>query len=479
MSAGRPLQDERVVVVGGGLAGIAAAVRLAEHGVPVTLVETRKRLGGRATSFTDPSTGETLDNCQHVVMRCCTNLLDLYERLGVGDRIAWHRTFYFTDHAGRIDRLEGDDLPAPLHLLRPLLGFKTLSRGEKWAILQGMLAVMQTSRRARERLVDESFAHWLRSHRQPEGAIRKFWSVVITSACNETPDRVAASHALQVFQEGFLYDSTGYEMGLSAAPLVELYDPAEQHIARAGGEVMLGSSAEAFELAGDRVTLLKLADRQELAGQAFISTVPFDRLAKLVTPEMARADARLRSLDRLEVSPIIGIHLFFRSPDGKPLVTLPHLALMESPLQWLFNKGVQRGDDGQATQHLHGVISAAREWVDHPAERITAMAVDAVRRALPEVGAAEVVHARVVKEKRATFSAQPGTEAYRPTTAGPIGNFFLAGDWVATGWPATMEGAVRSGYRAAAAALGRRGVSVDPLPAPDVRPSVLYRMLSG
>lgn len=477
--------QQKVVVVGGGLAGIAAAVRLAEHGQPVTLVETRKRLGGRATSFTDPTTGDTLDNCQHVLMRCCTNLIDLYQRLGVDRLIDWHRTLYFTNSQGELDTLEGDDLPAPLHLTRGLLGFKTLSLAEKFAISRGMLAIMQTSRRSRENLATESFAHWLARHRQPASVIEKFWGVIIISACNASLDDVSASYALQVFQEGFLYDNTGYEMGLAKVPLVDLYASAQRKLESAGGELMLGSSAQQFlyDHRKSRISLLKLADRQELAAGDFISTVPFDRLAKLACNDLLEADSRLSHLEKFSVSPIIGIHLVFDAPAGKPVMDLPHLVLMQSPVQWLFNKGMQQvatdSGDGQAQQHLHAVISAAYDLVDKPADDLIAMASAEVRKALPGACDAKLVHARAVKEKRATFAISPGIDRYRPATTGAVENLYLAGDWVNTGWPATMEGAVRSGYRAAAAILRKRGhTNVDDL-APDLQPSPLYRLLSG
>lgn len=482
-----------VIIIGGGLAGIAAAVRLAEHDVPVTMVETRKRLGGRATSFVDPTTGQLLDNCQHVVMRCCTSLLDLYDRLGVGDTIEWHRELYFASRRGddlRIDTFRSDDLPAPMHLTRSLLMMRMLTWPEKLAISRAMFAIMRTDRQT---LDDTSFADWLEAQRQPTGAIKKYWELVVVSACNESLDRVSAKYALQVFQEGFLHHVDAYEMGLASVPLVELYDPAERLLAKADGRLHLGSGADRFVFEDGRITMLRLSDGQELRGDVFVSAVPFDRVLKLVTDEMVEIDARLQPLDRIEVSPIIGIHLTVRKPGGGMAMELPHLILTDSPIQWVFNKGV--GDSLQPEtgspshdresesvadgQHLHCVISAAHELVGETNDDLVDLALREVRRLVPGATDAELIHGRAVKEKRATFSVAPSVDRLRPGSIGDIQNLVLAGDWTDTGWPATMEGAVRSGYRAAEAVLDRLGIAADaPLTIPDLESGGLYRFIA-
>ena len=466
-----------MVVIGGGLAGIAAAVRLADHGVAVTLVETRKRLGGRATSFSDPSTGHVLDNCQHVLMGCCTNLIDLYRRLGVEGYISWHRRLYFTDGSGVIDTLEADDLPAPLHMTRSLMAFKSLSLSEKIAISRGMLAILRLGQAGREKLHGMTFERWLTQQHQPVSVIRKFWSVIVTSALNEQPQRVDAAYAIQVFQEGFLANENAYVMGLPTVPLVRLYDTAQRIITDAGGAVMMSAGADGFICGQDQsVASIRLSDGRELCADAFVSAVPFDRLDKLCTPAMRQADPRLQRLVEITTSPIIGIHMWFDTPSGQPIMKLPHLILTDSPLHWIFNKG----DDPQlAGQHLHGVISAGYEWVGESADRIIDMAVGEVRKALsdsPVAASARLLHGRVVKEKRATFSATPGIEALRPAVQGAIQNLYLAGDWCQTGWPATMEGAVRSGYHAATAVLQSLRLSSQPM-VPDLPNHQFYQLL--
>ncbi|MHC4996299.1 MAG: FAD-dependent oxidoreductase, partial [Planctomycetota bacterium] len=192
---------QAALVLGGGIAGIASAVRLAEHDVEVTLVETSRRLGGRAGSHEDPQSGRVVDNCQHVLMGCCTNLVDLYKRLGVIDSIRWHRRLHFFDKHGHHDVLACGILPAPMHLGPALWRFGCLSFGEKAAISRAMLVMMRVGPEARAALGDEDFASWLTRHGQPAGAMKKYWEVVVVSALNQRMEQTGASYALQVFQE--------------------------------------------------------------------------------------------------------------------------------------------------------------------------------------------------------------------------------------------------------------------------------------
>ena len=226
-----------IAIVGGGLAGIATAIRLAEAGERPVLIETSKRLGGRATTFVDPRTGDRLDNCQHVLMGCCTNLIDLYERLGVLDRIEWHRALHWAVPGGEPDRIEAGRLPAPLHLARSFGRMRLFDRTEKRAIRRGMLRIARLGAKGRYVWRDRTFGELLTALEQPERVVRCFWNTVIVSACNIDVDRVAASSALHVIQDGFLANSWSYTMGLAAVPLVDLYDPATTLIRERGGEV--------------------------------------------------------------------------------------------------------------------------------------------------------------------------------------------------------------------------------------------------
>ncbi len=451
-----PSNIKSAIVVGGGVAGIAAALRLAQDGVAVTLLETRRKLGGRATSFTDVRTGETLDNCQHVAMGCCTNYLDLCARLGVADKLAWTRRINWVEPGGRVSILKPGLLPAPAHMTGSFLTAAFLNLTEKMAIARAMFAILTEDR---ARVASQTFSEWLAPLNQPPSVVHRFWTPVIVSACNLPPHRVAASCALHVFQEGFLANRHAPDIALARIPLVELYDPAETAIRTAGGVVRLGVSVERI-----RTREVETAQGETLAADAVICAAPAERTARMVDDEMRRRDPRFPALDHIEHSPILGVHLTF----DRPVMSLPHCVLLDRPTQWLFRKS-------PAGDRAHAVISAADDWMDLTEDDIAARVLDDIRACLPAARAATLLRARAVKEKRATFAPTPATEAIRPATTGPSG-IILAGDWVNTGWPATMEGAARSGYLAAAAALGR---DVKWALRPDLRPALIYRILNA
>ena len=460
----------RIAIVGGGLAGIAAALQLVEADCQPIIIESRKILGGRATSFVDPRSGEVIDNCQHVLMGCCTNLIDLYDRLGVLDKIDWHRTLYWTHSHGEIDCVKASRLPAPLHLALSFARMGVLQRSERRQVRRAMWRMIRLGSKGRLVWSDRTFAQFLSDCRQDESTIAKFWKTVIVSACNLDVSRVCAAHAIQVFQEGFMANRWSYTMGLATVPLVELYQSAGVALKEAGGEIHLGRPARAIAYDGRRVTGVVTGDGV-IEAAAVISAVPFDRLDKLISDTMRAADARLAALDRFEFSPILGVHLWF----GQPIMELPHLILPGRGVQWLFNKGI----DEQGRQYIHAVISAADEWMKLDEDEIVDRVVRDIHDAVPKSIGLKPIQARSIKEKQATFAATPEAEQWRPgASAGYVGvggggieNLFLAGDWCDTGWPATMEGAVRSGYAAAAAITGVGGLIED------VPPGVFARCL--
>lgn len=459
-----------MAIVGGGIAGIAAAVRIVESGDAPIVIETRKKLGGRATSFTDPRTGHTLDNCQHVLMGCCTNLIDLYERLGVLDRIEWHHSSWWANPPHEPDEMRSSQnwalFPAPAHFTMSFLRMRGLSFAEKRAIGRACWRLIRMGTRGRIAWRGKTFDGFLGETRQPARAIERFWEPVVVSACNLPSAACDASYAMQVFQEGFLANAWSPAIGISTVPLVELYDAAERIIVEHGGELRLGESAKGITYDGERVTGVA-TESGFVAASAVVSAVPADRLAKLCSVPLRRADRRLRDLEKIKPSPILGVHLFF---DAKVMDT-PHLVLPGRGTQWLFDKGL----DEEGRSHVHAVISGADAWMDLDEAEIVRRVLADVQWALPRAKGLEPVAARSVKEKRATFAVEPGVDEWRPSNApdarGGVRNLLVAGDWTATGWPATMEGAARSGYAAAAAWTGKGGVL------PDVPPSWLAKAL--
>jgi squalene-associated FAD-dependent desaturase len=412
-----------VIVIGGGLAGLSAAAALGSAGFRVQVFEARPFLGGRATSFPlTPSdeASELIDNCQHVLLRCCVNLLDFYGRLGVRDRIQFYREFYFIEPGGRISTLHRGRLPAPLHFTGSFLGLRFLSLADKVAIGRGLLA-LRHERTRRDDLDRITMLDWLREKRQTPRAIERFWQQVLVSAINEDIDRMAARHGFQVFWLGFLARAEGYEMGIPSIPLGELY---RADLWQAAGDVSLRLRAPVERIDADGITTAG----EHYAADYYICALPFERLAPLGLPAPA-----------FEHSPITGIHLWF----DRPVTDLPHATLLDRTVQWMFNKSEGR--------YLQLVVSASRELAAKSRADIVSLAVRELGEFFPQAREAKLVKAHVIKELRATFSAAPGTEALRPPAATQRPDLFLAGDWTCSGWPATMEGAVRSGYLAAEA----------------------------
>jgi len=454
-----------VIVIGGGVAGMAAAVRLAEHGTRVTLLETRKRLGGRATSHLDPQTRKEIDNCQHVVLGCCTNIVDLYERLGASTAIQWHDEMYFADKQGRAWTFADDPLPAPLHLTRALLGYKGLSLSGRLNVARAMNAMLRARRGECESI---TFAEFLNRCRTSRAAIDRFWNPIVRGACNLPIDQVSAASAMQVFQQGFMAHPAGWRMGVAQMPLHHLYRRVPTLIEAAGGKVLHGLGIESLSFRGGRVTGVQAKSGQMFEADAVISALPQDRLAKITPPELVEADARLRSLNDIQASPIIGMHLWL----DRPVLDRSHLFFVDGRIDWLF---AAPGDSGEG-QHLHTGISAAQDYVAWSSDDLLAMAMEELRAyaaALPAAADAELARGVVIREKRATIAPVPGAEAHRPATAGDGSNLLLAGDWTDTGWPSTMEGAARSGYAAAGAVLDRDLVIAD------LKPSFIPRLLGS
>lgn len=427
-----------VAIVGGGLAGLAAAAALGEADYRVALFEARGFVGGRATSYAvtaSDETAETIDNCQHILLRCCVNLLDFYRRLGVRDRIRFHREFFFIEPGGRTSILKSGMLPAPLHFTEAFARLRFLSLGDKISVGRGLLALKREYGR-RDDLDRITMADWLQEKRQTRRAVERFWRQVLVSAINEELEHMAALHGFQVFRLGFLGKTNSYEMGVPAVPLGSLYT---SDVWRRFDHVRLNLRHVVTNIAieGGRARGVAIDSGCEPADYV-ISAVPFERAAALV-PELHL------QIERFEHSPITGIHLWF----DRPVMNLPHATLLDRTIQWVFNK--DRG------RYLQLVVSASRSLLNLPRADVIALAVKELGEFFPAAREARIEKAHVVKEVRATFSARPGLEALRPESRTAIEGLYLAGDWTRSGWPATMEGAVRSGYLAAEAVTEAAG----------------------
>jgi zeta-carotene desaturase len=433
-------RERTVAVIGGGLAGLAAAVALGSAEQNVTVFESRPFLGWRATSYPLNISDEnipTIDNCQHVLLRCCANLLDFYSRLEVRDRIQFYREFYWIEPGGRTSVMRRGRLPAPLHFTGSFAKLRFLNVSAKMAVASALLAVKYEYGK-RTDLDRMTMLDWLREKNQPKQAIERFWNQVLVSAINEDLDRMAASHGLQVFFLGFLARADSYEMGVPAVPLAQLYS--EKAWARHPHvSIRQRANVQQLRIENGRVGGI-VVNGDCVTADAYVLAVAFERLAALAP------DFRI-DLSAFTHSPITGIHLWF----DRPITNLPHATLLDRTIQWMFNKRNGR--------HIQLVVSASRALTEMPRAAVIELALRELKEFFPKAEGAKLERAHVVKEVRATFSAAPGLEDKRPSSVTELPNLFLAGDWTRSGWPATMEGAVRSGYLAAEAAMKSFGES--------------------
>jgi squalene-associated FAD-dependent desaturase len=436
----------RVLIIGGGLAGLAAATALAPRGFAVTLLESRNRLGGRASSFQDPVSGHMVDACQHVSMGCCTNLAHFCRGLGIDRLLRTQPCLYFMTPDGRLSQLRSDPWPAPWHLLRSFLGAHYLSATEKLRVAYGLACLQRADPET-----DSPFGDWLARHGQTQRTVSRFWGLVLTSALNETPERVGLRYARKVFVDGFLRHRRGFEVELPAVPLGRLYgEELQGWLARHKVQVLLHQGAKRLRMGDGKVGGVELREGRLLEADWYVTAVPFDRLLDLLPSSLIDDEPYFGNLRKLEVSPITSVHLWF----DRAVLRLPHVVLIECVGQWIFS----RGETEPRVHYVQVVVSAARQFQGLGHEEVQRRVLTELCRLFPQARQAVVRRARVVTEHAATFSAVPGVDRWRPTQASPLANLFVAGDWTATNWPATMEGAVRSGYLAAEALLGRLGI---------------------
>jgi squalene-associated FAD-dependent desaturase len=449
-----------VIVIGGGLAGLAAGVALAEAGWHIRLFEQRPFLGGRATSYVLPG-GEHVDNCQHVTLGCCTNLEDFYRRVGASNKIKYFDRLFFLAPGGRCSEIAAGILPAPFHMAGSFASFGSLSSLDKLSIARAMVDILQN--RGRTPDLDEnggiSMLEWLRRRGQTHGAIARFWRVVLVSALDEELDRTDARFGVDVFWKAFLANSTGYRMGVPVVPLANLYDGCKAEIERRGGEVTLRAPVRGLKLGNGEIMGVRFDEDREESADAYVFAIPQTALAELLPERLKQSDPALSNLDKFKVSPITGVHFWF----DRVVMKEPFVTLLDTVTQWIFNKSVlYAGSSAESSgpsgsQYLQLVISASYDLLPKSRQEIIDLCLGELRAALPAVREAQLVKATVIKEAAATFSPEPGVDRWRPQQATSIPRLFLAGDWTATGWPATMEGAVRSGYLAAEAVLHAAG----------------------
>lgn len=444
---------KRVVIIGGGVAGIAAAVALADAGFHIELIEKRPLLGGRASSFFDHKTGEPIDACQHGTMRCCTNLADLLERLGVHHQIRYHDTIHFLDGEGKHSVIKGCGLPAPMHTAFSFFAFKSLGLRDKLSIVRGLMAMLRAKPEPHNDTLD--IATWFARMDQTERAIRRFYEPILVSACNESLERISCMHAFKIFVDGFLRHPTAFHFGVPCVPLGVLYtQPTLAYLKQRGGCVRLKTTVDRVEVRDGRVVGVILNNGERVEADYYVSALQCDLLLKILPQEVTRGIPYFENLKQIEFSPIIGVHLWFdRTIDCPECV-----ALLDRRIDWIFNKTRNFDLPPDRGTYLSLVISADRELAAMPKEEVMARTLADVHDCLPETREARLLKWLVLKERKATFSPKPGVDVLRPDQRSPLDNLYVAGEWTRTGWPSTMEGASRSGYRAAEYILAREGI---------------------
>jgi len=476
--------SRRIVIVGGGLAGLAAAVALTERGFPCLLLESRPRLGGRASSFLDPTTGTEIDNCQHVTLGCCTNFRDFCQITGLADFFHREPALFFVGPNGQVDRFAAGPLPAPLHLAGAFARLSYLSWRDKLALARGLKTLARPVSAEDEAM---PFDEWLRRHGQTDAAIERFWLVVLVSALSESLDRISVRHARKVFVDAFLAHRDGWYVDIPTVPLEELYGGRlTQWLESRGTTVRLQAAADKIEVTNDAVTAVRLTSGEILSADEVVVALPFFRVKSVLPPSLA-AHPDLAGIDRLEAAPISSVHLWF----DRPITELRHAVLVDRLCQWVFNRtaiGTDRGLSLEAAQvHANAlershyyqiVISASHNLAEMGKEAVLQRVVQELGDVWPATKQSQLLHSRQVTEHRAVFSPVPGIDRLRPRQQSPISNLQLAGDWTDTGWPATMEGAVRSGFLAAENVLRRLG-RTDTIIKPDLPTARLTRLIYG
>ena len=435
MSAAGP----HVAVVGGGFAGLAAAVRLARGGARVTLLERRPFLGGRAYSFADPVTGDVVDNGPHALMGAYTEALDFLREIGALGKLRMQRRLHVTlaDPALGVGAVAAPPVPGPLQGAAALLRYRLLSPTDRVRLLAGAVRLAVRGEGWRGSTVSQALSRL----GQSSEACARFWHPLAIATLNEVPDAAAAAPFAAVVRRGFLAGARAARFALPTVPLSELYTTdARRAIEQAGGTLLTGATVATLALDGDRLEAVVLRDGRHVPADAFVLAVPCGALLRLLPPALAQASP-FRSLHALGTSPIVSVHLWLDRDVGWGS---PFLGLLGGRAQWLF---------ACAPGRIASVTSGARFWDDTSDEAIAAEVLRDARAVLPTLGDVTVRRSLVVRERHATLSLTPAADAVRPAAETPLANLFLAGDWVRTGLPATIEGAVQSGRRAAMLAL--------------------------
>jgi squalene-associated FAD-dependent desaturase len=449
--------EREVVVIGGGLAGLSAAVALADRGFRVAVLERKPALGGRAYSFSDPETGDFIDNGQHVLMGCYTETLKFLGRIGTRDKLFFHKNLDIAmiERGGRSGRLRTAPLPGPLHMSAAVLRYGLLTRRERFRVLIAGLRMLSMRRRDPHTLEQMTVAELMDHLGQGARERATFWYPLSIATLNDAPAVSSSALLAEVLRRAFFSRRSDSAFVYSRVGLSDLYcTAAAEFVEKRGGVVARHAVAERLELGSDgAIAGVRMRSGQVLRANNFVCAVGPNQLLRMLPEPIAR-DNFFAQLAGLGVSPIICAHVWL----DREVTQAPFVGFIGTTTQWLFNK--RRIFAQHGTRHagyLSFVISGARDYVDHSNEALLDLVMGDLRQMIPGAAEAEMVKALVIKEKQATMAPNPDSHRLRPPAKTPIANLFLAGDWVQTGLPATIESAVASGAAAAASVIERAG----------------------
>jgi|JI10StandDraft_1071094.scaffolds.fasta_scaffold49841_4 squalene-associated FAD-dependent desaturase len=445
-----PHDERKWIIIGAGVAGISAAIGCALAGKKVVLVEQSGYLGGRARSFTDTTTGEVIDNGQHVLMGCYSSLLFALDTLGTSHLLRRQSALsvQFIDPDGRRDTLDTSHLPGKAGIVLGILNLKHVSWLSKVRALELALRMQIGSATAGSKTARE-FLHY---YDQTPEMIDRFWTPIILATLNASPDIASASLLLEVMRRAFFGGRRAGQLIISSVGLTELFAPLNAWLAERGGEIMLNTRIESLDIENGTIHSVTSSRGEIFAADRVISAIPPRQLLRLLPPEMQQAK-EFEQVPQFQFSPIVSVYLWFDLPffDGD------FAAMLGTKTQWIFNRRRLAQATKEAIsaypEHLSLTVSAGDEFVDIPADVVVESCLKELRAAFPKARKATLLASKVIKEKSATFLATPEIEPIRPKPETPIPNLFLAGDWTATGLPATLEGASQSGFSAAKSAL--------------------------
>jgi squalene-associated FAD-dependent desaturase len=440
--------EPRVAIVGGGLAGLAAATALSSVGVKARLFERRRQLGGRAGSYWDATADQWVDHCQHVSMGCCANYADFCRRMGTDHSFRRHATVHFIGLDGRTSALRASRLPAPLHLAPALWGMKFLTPRERLMIAAALRRLALPGSAPPPNI---TIGQWLAANGQSEDVIRRFWGVVLVSALSETIEHIAFAAARKVFVDGFMADPHGHVLEIPTVPLQELYEQVASRLTDQGVEIQTEAHVRRVCCGAARSTGIEVDGGETIESDAVIVAVPWRRLSDLLSDEQLTAIPNGAALRHLPSAPISSMHLWF----DRPAIPVEHAVLIDRLSQWVFRRPTgapeqpHAEESKHAQEHCQVVISASRDLASRDRAEILEQVMRDLQATWPESRNARLLHWRLITQQDAVLSPRPKVAELRPPQTTAISNLFLAGDWTRTGWPSTMEGAVRSGYLAA------------------------------